>query len=330
MEWIYWSVGGGVLVLVILSAWLLRKKKSSDSGKPLTLGLEKTRKNFLSKLSHIFSQPNHAKAEILAELEETLISADLGVATTQELMAHLKEELDNGAPLELAWLQEKLGEEIYRILRSPAEDLEPPYSPHVMMIVGVNGVGKTTTIGKLAHHYHQEGNQVLLAAADTFRAGAGSQLKVWGDRVGVTTLVQKEGSDPAALAFDAVQAGVARGLDRVIVDTAGRLHTKVNLMEELKKVKRVMAKALPGAPHEVWLVLDATQGQNALQQARQFHEALKLTGVVLTKLDSTSKGGMAVAVTHDLGVPITYIGVGEKLEDLRPFDAREFVDGLLG
>lgn len=330
MEWIYLSTGAAALLLGGFTTWLLRRKRKPTAAKPLTLGLEKSRQNFLGKIQKVFLQPNQGKEEVLAQLEEILISADLGVKTTQSLMVHIENELKNAASMELAWLQEKLGEEICRILRSPIEDLDAPQTPHVMMIVGVNGVGKTTTIGKLAHHYKEEGNKTILAAADTFRAGAGSQLKVWGERVGAKTLVQKEGSDPAALAFDAVQAGVARGLDRVLIDTAGRLHTKINLMEELKKVKRVITKAMPSAPHEVWLVLDATQGQNALQQAKQFHEALQLTGVVLTKLDSTAKGGMAVAVTHELKVPIVYVGVGEQLNDLRPFDAREFVDGLLG
>jgi fused signal recognition particle receptor len=197
------------------------------------------------------------------------------------------------------------------------------------MMVGVNGVGKTTTIGKLAARFQREGKGVMLAAADTFRAGAMEQLKVWAARVGASFLAQQEGADPAAVAFDAVQSAASKGLDAVIVDTAGRLHTKTNLMEELKKVQRVIGKAMPGAPHEVWLVVDATQGQNALLQAREFHQALGLTGIVLSKLDGTAKGGIVVAISDELELPIRYVGVGERLEDLQPFFPQDFVNALL-
>ncbi len=328
----YFFAGGAFLVLLVLG-WALRRRRQRKgripSAAPLTLGLEKTRKNLGAKLQALLAKDNEINEAVLSELEEILIGADMGVGTTQKLLRALKADVQAQNHGEIDLLKEYLGEEIYKILRAPSEDFEPPHRPHVMMIVGVNGVGKTTTIGKLSHRLRQEGNKVLLAAADTFRAGAVDQLKVWGDRVGATTLSQQDGSDPAAVAFDAVRAGMARGMDRVLIDTAGRLHTKVNLMEELKKVKRVIDKACPGAPHEVWLVIDATQGQNALQQARMFHGALNLTGIILTKLDSTAKGGVAVGITDELSVPITFIGVGEKIEDLRPFASREFVDALL-
>lgn len=332
VPWWWFAIGGGALLVIITSViiWWRSRKSSVGGAVPLTLGLEKTRENFLGRLNQIINRGSSINDELLAELEELLISADIGVATTQKLLTGLKEDVLLGGQREIRLLKEYLGEEIYKILRSPPEDIEPPQTPHIMMIVGVNGVGKTTSVGKLAHRYQSEGNKILLAAADTFRAGAVQQLRIWGDRLGVDTLAQQEGSDPAAVAFDAVKAGVARGMDRVLIDTAGRLHTKVNLMEELKKVKRVVDKAHPGAPHEIWLVIDATQGQNALQQARQFHEALQLTGIILTKLDSTAKGGIAVGVSDELAVPIVYLGLGERVEDLRPFEARSFVDALLG
>jgi fused signal recognition particle receptor len=306
--------------------WFFKKKPVE---RPLTLGLEKTRRYLLQRLDQLIKGGEQITEASLAQLEELLIGADVGVAATQKLLTGLRQDMASTGHREIQLLKEYLGNEILKILEGAPRREGPPNETQVLMIVGVNGVGKTTSIGKIAHHLRQKGHQVLLAAADTFRAGAVDQLKVWGERVGVNILAQQEGSDPAAVAFDAVAAGQARGMDRVLIDTAGRLHTKVNLMEELKKVKRVIAKALPGAPHEIWLVIDATQGQNALQQARQFHEALSLTGIVLTKLDGTAKGGIAVAIADALAVPICYVGIGEKLEDLKPFDAREFVDALL-
>ncbi len=327
--WIWSAVGlAGLILLVTLVLWSRRKSKVKV-GAPWTLGLQKTRQNFLGKLSGLMSIGGKVDSQLLSQLEELLLSADVGVATTQRLLEGVERDFQSSGKNDAALLQEYLGEEIYKILHHPSQDLNPPQSPHVMMMVGVNGVGKTTSIAKLAHHYIKEGNKVLLAAADTFRAGAVNQLQIWGERVGATTLAQGEGSDPAAVAFDAVKAGLARKMDRVIIDTAGRLHTKVNLMEELKKVKRVIEKAMPGAPHEIWLVVDATQGQNALRQAREFHQSLGLTGVILSKLDSSSKGGIAVGIAGELQVPLVYAGVGEKMEDLRPFEARAFVDALL-
>jgi fused signal recognition particle receptor len=196
------------------------------------------------------------------------------------------------------------------------------------MVIGVNGVGKTTTIGKVAHGYKKEGKEVMLVAADTFRAAAIEQLVIWGDRVGAEVIKQKDGADPSAVSFDAISSAQSKGADVVLIDTAGRLHTKVNLMDELKKIQRVVSRKLPGAPHEVWLVLDATTGQNAISQAEMFHQALGVTGIILTKLDGTAKGGIVVGISHQLGLPIRFIGIGEKIDDLRPFEASEFVEAL--
>jgi fused signal recognition particle receptor len=321
----------GIAGAATLGVYLRRRSQSKRTASlktPLTLGLAKTRKNFLGRLEQLIGRSDAFNDALFAELEELLIGADVGVATTGKLLAALRNDARAGNA-DPSLLKKYLTEEIYRILSLPSKHTEPPSHTRVMMIVGVNGVGKTTSIGKLIHRYRREGNKILLAAADTFRAGAVDQLRVWGERVGAETVTQQEGADPAAVAFDAVKSGVARGMDRVVIDTAGRLHTKVNLMEELKKVKRVIDKALPHAPHETLLVIDATQGQNAVHQAREFHQALGLTGIILTKLDSTSKGGIVVAVVDELQVPIRYVGVGEKLEDLQPFDARGFVDALL-
>ncbi|MCP5468704.1 MAG: signal recognition particle-docking protein FtsY [Deltaproteobacteria bacterium] len=329
--WAYISAGAA-LVLILFFVFRRKKQKTSQKSsqpKPLTLGLEKTRRLFSARLAEIFSGHRTVDEESLAALEELLISADVGVNATQKLLNQLREDLGKSSESNIHLLKEYLSKEILKILHITEEDLEPAQKPHVLMFVGINGVGKTTSIGKLAHRYSHEGNKILLAAADTFRAGAVDQLKRWGERVGIETLAQQEGADPASVAFDAVKAAQARDIDCVIIDTAGRLHTKVNLMEELKKIKRVLNKAMEGAPHEVFLVIDATQGQNAVHQARQFHEAVGLTGIILTKLDSTSKGGIVISIVDELKVPIAYIGVGEALEDLRPFDAREFVDALL-
>jgi fused signal recognition particle receptor len=328
-NWIWIAVGSGVPLLGGSFFYLLKKKKRSTVERPLVLGLEKTRRNLLERLDRVVKGGDQITEARLAELEELLIGADLGVATTQKLLTGLQRDMASTGHREIQVLKEYLAKEILQIFQNAPQPEPVSEGTQVVMVVGVNGGGKTTSIGKIAHQLRGQGHQILLAAADTFRAGAVGQLKVWGDRIGVQTLAQKEGSDPAAVAYDAVVAGQARGMDRVLIDTAGRLHTKVNLMEELKKVKRVIAKALPSAPHEIWLVIDATQGQNALQQARQFHEALGLTGIILTKLDGTPKGGIAVAIVDTLTVPIRYIGIGEKLEDLKTFDAREFVDALL-
>ncbi|KMY66037.1 cell division protein FtsY [Desulfocarbo indianensis] len=267
--------------------------------------------------------------EVLDELEEVLVTADLGVPTTLELIEGLRgkvarKELDDAEALKKA-----LAQGIQTVLENTAPPPSRDNDPHVIMVVGVNGVGKTTSIGKLAHRFQQtEKRQVLLAAGDTFRAAAGEQLEVWAQRAGCDIVRQKHGADPSAVAWDAVDAAQNRGKDLVIIDTAGRLHTKVNLMEELKKVQRVVAKRLPGAPHEVLLVLDATTGQNAVSQAKLFHQAVPLNGLILTKLDGTAKGGVVVAIAKELKLPICYVGLGEGIEDLRPFDPAEFAKAL--
>ncbi|MEW5911613.1 MAG: signal recognition particle-docking protein FtsY [Thermodesulfobacteriota bacterium] len=266
--------------------------------------------------------------EVLEELEEALVSADLGVQTSLRLIDQLRGRVRRQELGDAAALKAALKEGIAQVLAQAAAPPQRDQRPHVVMVVGVNGVGKTTTIGKLAHRFVSEGRSVLLAAGDTFRAAAGEQLAVWAQRSGCDLVGGKHGADPSAVAYDALEAALSRERDLLIIDTAGRLHTKVNLMEELKKIQRVLAKRLPGAPHEVLLVLDATTGQNALQQARLFHQAVPLTGLVLTKLDGTAKGGVVVAIADELKLPICFVGLGEGLEDLRPFSPAEFVEAI--
>jgi len=293
-------------------------------------GLSKTRTGFTGRLDRLVFGRKEIDEDLMEELEEILFTSDLGVATTQEIIEHVQEqvarrELDNAEKLKSALKREMLS-----FLREPGSDrVEPgPGEPRVIMVIGVNGVGKTTTIGKAARRFANEGNSVMLVAADTFRAAAIEQLSAWGERVGCEVVKQREGSDPSAVAFDAVSAAVSRGVDVVLIDTAGRLHTRSNLMEELQKTQRVLGRKLPGAPHEVWLVLDATTGQNAISQARMFHESVGITDILLTKLDGTAKGGIVIGISHQLGLPIRFIGIGEKIDDLRPFDPREFVDAI--
>ncbi len=295
----------------------------------LRSGLSKTREGFVRKVDRALFGRKEIDAETLEALEEVLITADLGVHTVEALIGEIQERVSRKELTSPEALREHLREAIRDILVADEGHLElGPDRPHVLMVVGVNGVGKTTTIGKIAAQFRAGGHKVVLAAADTFRAAAIEQLAIWGDRVGATVIRHQHGSDPAAVAFDAVEAARARRADLVIVDTAGRLHTKANLMEELKKVRRVLDKALPGAPHEVLLVLDATTGQNAVSQARTFRDATGVDSIALTKLDGTAKGGVIVAICHELGIPVKYIGIGEGVEDLRPFDARAFVDAL--
>jgi fused signal recognition particle receptor len=294
----------------------------------LRRGLAKTQQAFVGRLDALLRDRGTVDEDILEEIEEILYTADLGVATARKLLDDLRARTEGGATA--ASLLDALREEVQRILASDAGGAAAlaGEGPHVVMFVGVNGVGKTTTIGKVAAQHVAEGRRVILAAADTFRAAAIEQLEIWGERIGSPVIKQKAGSDPSAVAFDAVAAAKSRRADLLLVDTAGRMHTKVNLMEELKKMKRVLGRELPGAPHEIILVMDATTGQNGLSQARQFHEAVGVTGIALTKLDGTAKGGIVIAVHAELKLPIRYIGVGEKLDDLRPFDARAFVDAL--
>ncbi|MBW2207355.1 MAG: signal recognition particle-docking protein FtsY, partial [Deltaproteobacteria bacterium] len=268
--------------------------------------------------------------DILEDLEEILFTSDLGVVATQELIEILeagvaRKELDNPEKLKHA-----LKEHIKSFLDVPEVERRGPnpQEPLVIMVIGVNGVGKTTTIGKIANRFKEEGREVMLVAGDTFRAAAVEQLEIWGQRVGADVIKQKQGADPSAVVYDAVASARARDTDVVLIDTAGRLHTKTNLMDELHKIARVAGKSLPGAPHEVWLVLDATTGQNAISQAEMFHAAIGITGIILTKLDGTAKGGIVIGISHQLKIPIKFIGMGEKLEDLRPFDPSEFVNAI--
>ncbi len=292
----------------------------------LGLGLRKTRESFLARIrTALTGSPK--LSEIYEGLEEALIGADVGVDTSLKLTEALRTRLKNESRPDA--VRDALKSEIAAILeKAELPPTDPGDAPLVIMLVGVNGVGKTTTIAKLASRYKETRGPVLVAAGDTFRAAAIEQLEVWCNRAGVEIIKQKQGSDPAAVAFDAVKAAVARKAGTVLIDTAGRLQTKTNLMEELKKMSRVIARELPGAPHEVWLVLDATTGQNALSQAKIFGEATKLTGAVLAKLDSTAKGGVIVGIAGQLGIPVRFVGLGEGIEDLRAFDPREFVDAL--
>jgi len=299
----------------------------------LKLGLQKTsqqlkdRLDQLDELVGLGSTPGARTREIDVDtaenLEEILLMADVGVAASGEIVAAVRGRQRRGESL-----RELVKEEMLRVLESSTPTPPPSAKPHVMLVVGVNGVGKTTTIGKLANQLRQEGRTTLICAADTFRAAAVDQLQIWADRAGVDIVRAKEGSDPAAVVFDAMTAAKARQRDVVLVDTAGRLHTRTNLMNELDKIRRVASREVPGAPHEVLLVLDATVGQNGIAQAREFTSVAGVTGIVLTKLDGTAKGGVAVAIAHDLKLPIRYVGVGEAVDDLLPFSPREYVDAI--
>ncbi len=287
--------------------------------------LSKTRKTFSDGLDKIFADKKRVDDDLLEELEELLITSDIGVQTALTLI----EKISSSKITDVDQIKSLLKDEILSILQPPASAPEKSVSsPRVIMVVGVNGTGKTTTIGKLAAKAGASGKKVLIAAADTFRAAAIEQLMIWAERANADIVKHKEMADPAAVAFDAVAAASARGADMVLIDTAGRLHTKVNLMEELKKIKRTISKKIPDAPHEVLLVLDATTGQNALSQAQLFNDALGITALALTKLDGTAKGGIVISICNTLKIPLKYIGIGEKIEDLQKFDATRFVDAL--
>jgi len=290
-------------------------------------GLSRTSKAAFGQIASILGT-SEINNDTWDDLEAILLQADLGIETTASVLDSLKRTTRTEGLIRANELSVTLRQELRARLAVPPV-LVLNHKPSVILVVGVNGSGKTTTIAKLASRFNSEGRKVLLGAADTFRAAAMDQLQVWGDRLKVEVIAGAFESDPGAVAFNAVQAGVARSVDIVMIDTAGRLHTRFNLMEELKKVNRVVGKALPGAPHEVWLVLDATIGQNALQQARAFKEAVNVTGVILSKLDSSARGGMAFAIQRELGLPILFAGLGEKPEDLQPFDPDAFVDGIL-
>lgn len=297
----------------------------------LQKGLSKTRKSFVYRLDTLFLGKKEIDQELFDDLEEILITADLGVNTVQTLLDEVRIEVKRAALQDPQALKEVLSSKIrgYLLEMEKLTELQIPESgPFIIMVVGVNGVGKTTSIGKIAAKFVRAGNSVLLVAGDTFRAAAIDQLKIWGERNKIEVVAQKPGTDPSSVVFDAMEQAISRKYDIVLIDTAGRLHTQVNLMEELKKIKRVIGKKLEGAPHEVMLVLDATTGQNGISQAKLFDEAVGVTGLTLTKLDGTAKGGIVVNISRELQIPVRFVGVGEQIDDLRDFDANEFVDAL--
>jgi fused signal recognition particle receptor len=306
-------------------------KKEKES---LDQGLQKTKEGFLSKLTKAVAGKSSVDEEVLDNLEDALVSADVGVDTTIEIIKKIEERVARDKYLGTSELNKILKEEIEQLLvdapasNSYAFDSDLPTKPFIILVVGVNGVGKTTTIGKLAYNFKEAGKNVLLGAADTFRAAAVDQLTIWSERVGVPIVKQDMGSDPAAVAFDTAQSAVAKGSEVVLIDTAGRLHNKAHLMEELSKIKRVIQKVIPDAPHEVLLVLDGSTGQNALEQAKHFTAATDVSAIAITKLDGTAKGGVVLAIANQFKIPVKFIGVGEKMTDLLVFDKHEFVDSL--
>lgn len=309
------------------------KKKNKET---LDAGLEKTKESFFGKLARAVAGKSKVDDEVLDNLEEILITSDVGADTTVEIIQRIEERVARDKYVGTSELQNILREEISALLTTCGNDDETGFDlpedkkPYVIMVVGVNGVGKTTTIGKLAYQFKEAGKKVVLGAADTFRAAAVEQLCIWGERVGVPVVKQQMGSDPASVAYDTLSSAKAQGADVVMIDTAGRLHNKVGLMNELTKIKNVMRKVVPDAPHEILLVLDGSTGQNAYEQARQFVKATEVTALAVTKLDGTAKGGVVIGISHLLKVPVKYIGLGEKMTDLQPFNRRAFVDSLFG
>ncbi|MGN1260091.1 MAG: signal recognition particle-docking protein FtsY [Alloprevotella sp.] len=312
---------------------LFSKKEKKEV---LDAGLEKTKTSVFGKIARAIAGKSKVDDEVLDNLEDVLLTSDVGVDTTVEIIHRIEQRVARDKYVGTDELNRILREEISDMLTATGTDgteaeevtLPDGETPYVIMVVGVNGVGKTTTIGKLAHRFKAMGKKVYLGAADTFRAAAVEQLCIWGERVGVPVVKQQMGSDPASVAYDTLSSARANGADVVIIDTAGRLHNKVNLMNELTKIKNVMKKVVPTAPHEVLLVLDGSTGQNAYEQARQFVKATEVTALAITKLDGTAKGGVVIGISHQLGVPVKYIGLGESVNDLQPFDRREFVDSL--
>ncbi|EDP95437.1 signal recognition particle-docking protein FtsY [Kordia algicida OT-1] len=311
-----------------------KKIFSSEKKETLDKGLEKSKSSFFSKLTKAVAGKSKVDDEVLDNLEEVLVSSDVGVDTTLKIIDRIEERVAKDKYLGTDELNKILREEIAALLSETNSGEDTEYTipadkkPYVLMVVGVNGVGKTTTIGKLAHQFNKKGLKVVLGAADTFRAAAIDQLQVWADRVGVPIVKQSMGSDPASVAFDALQSGVAQDADVIIIDTAGRLHNKVNLMKELTKVKKVMQKVIGDAPHDVLLVLDGSTGQNAFEQAKQFTAATEVTTLAVTKLDGTAKGGVVIGISDQFQIPVKYIGVGEGIEDLQVFNKYEFVDSF--
>lgn len=311
---------------------LFGKKQQQES---LEQGLQKTREGFFSKITKAIAGKSTVDTEVLDNLEDALVSADVGIETTVKIIDQIEKRVARDKYLNTSELNNILKEEIGNILVATPQDtsyenyeLPAGHKPHVILVVGVNGVGKTTTIGKLAHNFSMAGKSVLLGAADTFRAAAVDQLSIWSERTGVDIVKKEMGSDPAAVAFDTVNSGVAKGVDVILIDTAGRLHNKAHLMDELSKIKRVIQKVIPDAPHEVMLVLDGSTGQNALEQAKHFTAATDVSALTITKLDGTAKGGVVLAIADQFKIPVKFIGVGEKAQDLLVFDKQAFVDGL--
>ena len=314
---------------------LFSRKDKTEERQTLDNGLAKTKENFFQKLTKSILGKTSVDDDVLDNLEETLITSDVGVETTLKVIEKLQARIRRDKYISTSELNSILRAEIAQLLRRPTADQFPanfnaplPKKPYVILVVGVNGVGKTTTIAKLAYRYKEAGRQVMLGAADTFRAAAVEQLQLWADRVGVPIVQQGMGADPASVAYDTLQSALAKGSDVVIIDTAGRLHNKVGLMNELSKIRKVMQKLVPDAPHEVLLVLDASTGQNAVEQARQFTQATDVNALALTKLDGTAKGGVIIGISDQFNVPVRYIGLGEKMTDLQIFNPDEFVDSL--
>lgn len=308
---------------------------SKEKKETLDKGLEKTKTSIFDKISRVIVGKSKVDEEVLDELEEILISSDVGVETTVKIIRRIEARVERDKYTNVGELDHILREEVAALLsENNSQDVENSYEtehlpkPYVLLVVGVNGVGKTTTIGKLAHQFHKRGKKVVLGAADTFRAAAVDQLKLWGERVGVVVVDHGMNTDPSSVAFDTVKKGMELGADIIIIDTAGRLHTKVNLMNELGKIKRVVQKFLPEAPHEVMLVLDGSTGQNAVIQAREFTKVTEINSLTITKLDGTAKGGVVIGISDEFKIPVKYIGVGEKMDDLQVFNKMEFVDSL--
>jgi fused signal recognition particle receptor len=312
---------------------LFGKKEQQQT---LDAGLEKTREGFFGKITKAIAGKSTVDEEVLDNLEDALVGADVGIATTVKIIEQIEKRVAKDKYLNTAELNGILKQEIQSLLVKPNADnsyenyeLPTTHKPHVILVVGVNGVGKTTTIGKLSHNFTKAGKSVLLGAADTFRAAAVEQLTIWSERVGVPIVKREQGSDPASVAYDTVMSGVSRGSDVIIIDTAGRLHNKLHLMDELSKIRNVIKKVIPDAPHEVLLVLDGSTGQNALEQAKQFTAATEVTALAITKLDGTAKGGVVIAIADQFKIPVKFIGVGEQATDLLVFNGQQFVEGLM-
>ncbi|HMN32911.1 MAG TPA: signal recognition particle-docking protein FtsY [Chitinophagaceae bacterium] len=322
------------IIMGLFDKLFKRNKVQEEAKETLDKGLEKTKDSFFSKITKAIAGKSEVDVEVLDNLEEALMTSDVGVATTVEIIKRIEERVAKDKYLGTKELNSILQEEMVNVLTdAPSQeyqnfDLPADHKPHIILVVGVNGVGKTTTIGKLAYNFKNTGKKVVLGAADTFRAAAVDQLTIWSERVGVDIIKKEMGSDPASVAFDSVNSAIARQADVLIIDTAGRLHNKIHLMDELNKIKRVIQKVIPNAPHEVLLVLDGSTGQNALEQAKQFTQTTDVSSLAITKLDGTAKGGVVLAIAHQFKIPVKYIGVGEQMQDLQIFNKYEFVDSL--